>query len=103
MQKKSSAEQIRQANARETILQNLASRLEAGENVTDDEIARAKRMVREGGKDIYEEVHRSGGIVKESNVDWKTVVLGRNVQEKEGVEAELMKVLKDASESPSTS
>lgn len=34
-------------------------------------------------------------MVKETDVDWKTVMLGRSVKEKEGVEAEFLKVLKD--------
>ena len=95
MQRKSSAERMRQAEARISILETLTSRLQTGEVVTDDEIARSRRMVREGGKDIYEEVNRVGGTVKETDVNWKTVVLGRSVKEKEGVEAELLKVLKD--------
>jgi len=103
MQKKSSAERIRQAGARISVLETLASRLEAGENVTDDEIARSRRMVREGAKDLYEEVNKAGGMMKEADVDWKTVVLGRSVKEKEGVEAEFLKVLEDASNSSSSS
>jgi len=103
MQKKSSAERIRQAGARISVLETLAPRLEAGENVTDDEIARSRRMVREGAKDLYEEVNKAGGMMKEADVDWKTVVLGRSVKEKEGVEAEFLKVLEDASNSSSSS
>lgn len=95
MQKKGSAERIRQAEARISILQNLAFRLRSGENVTEDEIARSRRMVREGGNDVFEEANRAGGMVKETDVDWKTVMLGRSVKEKEGVEAEFLKVLKD--------
>ncbi len=95
MQKKSSAERIRQAGARISVLETLASRLQAGENVTDDEIARSRRMVREGAKDLHEEVNKAGGMVKEADVDWKTVILGRSVKEREGVEAEFLKVLED--------
>jgi len=42
-------------------------------------------------------------MMKEADVDWKTVVLGRSVKEKEGVEAEFLKVLEDGASRISTS
>ena len=63
------------ARARISILENINDRLRSGEDVSDAEIARLRRMTRENSSE--DESMDVATLRKEKDVGWKAVVFGR--------------------------
>lgn len=77
VQRKGGAEQRLQTRAQIDVLESVTQRLRSGESVTDAEIERLRRMVAVADQG-REEKNRDGQL-REKNVNWKEVLLGRAI------------------------